>query len=143
MRRGLSIARHHGGRTVKSEPVADHAVHAPEVPSDGVINAAGGVMGDGAFGLVERPFCDRLAGLTEGPWRKQNKHEDGRYCWEGNSLHCDRASRKTRYLTPHLMDEPIAGESTHGGNPVMQNISVRDNQGKVRTTTVIGSKILP
>ena len=30
-----------------------------------------------------------------------------------------------------------------GGNPVMQNISVRDNQGKVRTTTVIGSKILP
>jgi hypothetical protein len=41
------------------------------------------------------------------------------------------------------MDEPIAGESTHGGNPVMQNISVRDNQGKVRTTTVIGSKILP
>ena len=29
------------------------------------------------------------------------------------------------------------------GNPVMQNISVRDNQGKVRTTTVIGSKILP
>ena len=31
----------------------------------------------------------------------------------------------------------------HNGNPVMQNISVRDNQGNVRTTTVIGSKILP
>lgn len=29
------------------------------------------------------------------------------------------------------------------GNPVMQNISVRDNQGKVRTTNIIGSKILP
>ena len=29
------------------------------------------------------------------------------------------------------------------GNPVMQNISVRDNEGKVRTTNVIGSKILP
>ena len=31
----------------------------------------------------------------------------------------------------------------HNGNPVMQHISVRDNEGKVRTTTVIGSKILP
>lgn len=31
----------------------------------------------------------------------------------------------------------------HNGNAVMQNISVRDNQGKVRTTTVMGSKILP
>jgi len=30
-----------------------------------------------------------------------------------------------------------------GGNPVIQNISIRDNQGQVRTTTVIGSKILP
>ena len=29
------------------------------------------------------------------------------------------------------------------GNPVVQTISVRDNEGKVRTTTVIGSKILP
>jgi hypothetical protein len=29
------------------------------------------------------------------------------------------------------------------GNPVMQNISVRDNEGKVRTTNVIGAKILP
>ena len=31
----------------------------------------------------------------------------------------------------------------HNGNPVMQNMSIRDNQGKVRTTTVISSKILP
>ncbi len=29
------------------------------------------------------------------------------------------------------------------GNPVIQNISVRDNEGKVRTTNVIGGKILP
>jgi hypothetical protein len=29
------------------------------------------------------------------------------------------------------------------GNPVMQNISVRDNQGNVRTTNVLGGKILP
>jgi len=31
----------------------------------------------------------------------------------------------------------------HRGNPVIQNISVRDDQGKVRTTNVIGGKILP
>lgn len=29
------------------------------------------------------------------------------------------------------------------GRPVMQNISIRDNQGTVRTTNVIGGKILP
>jgi hypothetical protein len=29
------------------------------------------------------------------------------------------------------------------GNPVIQNISVHDNEGKVRTTDVIGGKILP
>ena len=29
------------------------------------------------------------------------------------------------------------------GNPVIQHISVRDNEGKVRTTNVIGGKILP
>jgi hypothetical protein len=29
------------------------------------------------------------------------------------------------------------------GNPVSQHISVRDNQGNVRTTNVIGGKILP
>ena len=31
----------------------------------------------------------------------------------------------------------------YNGNPVVQNISVRYDQGKVRTTTVFGSKILP
>lgn len=31
----------------------------------------------------------------------------------------------------------------HNGRPVTQNISIRDNQGKVRTTNVIGGKILP
>jgi hypothetical protein len=29
------------------------------------------------------------------------------------------------------------------GNPVIQHISVRDNEGKVRTTNVLGGKILP
>ena len=29
------------------------------------------------------------------------------------------------------------------GNPVIQHIAVRDNEGKVRTTNVIGGKILP
>ena len=31
----------------------------------------------------------------------------------------------------------------NGGHPVTQTISIRDNQGKVRTTNVIGGKILP
>ena len=31
----------------------------------------------------------------------------------------------------------------NNGSPVTQNISVRDNQGKVGTTNVIGGKILP
>jgi hypothetical protein len=31
----------------------------------------------------------------------------------------------------------------HNGRPVAQNISVRDNDGKVRTTNVIGGKLLP
>ena len=31
----------------------------------------------------------------------------------------------------------------HRGNPIMQNISIRDNEGKVHTTNVIGGKILP
>jgi hypothetical protein len=30
----------------------------------------------------------------------------------------------------------------NNGSPVTQNISIRDNQGKVRTTNVIGGKIL-
>jgi len=29
------------------------------------------------------------------------------------------------------------------GNPAFQNVSVRDSHGGVRTTTVIGGKILP
>jgi len=29
------------------------------------------------------------------------------------------------------------------GNSVIQNVTVRDNEGKVRTTNVIGGKILP
>ena len=29
------------------------------------------------------------------------------------------------------------------GNPVIQNITVRDNEGTVRTTNVIGRKIFP
>ena len=31
----------------------------------------------------------------------------------------------------------------NNGRPVAQNISVRDNEGKVRTTNVIGGKLLP
>jgi hypothetical protein len=31
----------------------------------------------------------------------------------------------------------------NNGRPVTQNISIRDNQGKVRTTNVSGGKILP
>ena len=31
----------------------------------------------------------------------------------------------------------------NNGRPVAQNVSVRDNQGKVRTTDVIGGKIMP
>jgi hypothetical protein len=29
------------------------------------------------------------------------------------------------------------------GNPVFQHIAIRDNEGKVRTTNIIGGKILP
>ena len=29
------------------------------------------------------------------------------------------------------------------GNVVMQNITIRDDQGKIRTTQVIGGKLLP
>jgi hypothetical protein len=31
----------------------------------------------------------------------------------------------------------------HRGNSVIQNISVRDTEGKVHTTNLIGGKILP
>ena len=40
-------------------------------------------------------------------------------------------------------DRVITNTLYHRGNPVIQNISVRDNQGRVRTTNVIGGKILP
>jgi hypothetical protein len=43
----------------------------------------------------------------------------------------------------HKGERIITNTIYYNGNPVIQNISVRDNQGKVRTTTVIGSKILP
>jgi hypothetical protein len=31
----------------------------------------------------------------------------------------------------------------NNGSPVSQNVSIRDSQGNVRTTNVIGGKILP
>jgi hypothetical protein len=38
--------------------------------------------------------------------------------------------------------EKIVTNTLHNrGDPVFQNISVRDDQGKVRTTSVIGGKI--
>jgi hypothetical protein len=40
-------------------------------------------------------------------------------------------------------EQIITNTIYHRGNPVIQNIRVRDNGGKVRTTNVIGSKILP
>ena len=40
-------------------------------------------------------------------------------------------------------DRVITNTLYDRGNPVIQNISVRDNQGNVRTTNIIGSKILP
>ena len=40
-------------------------------------------------------------------------------------------------------DRVVTNTLYERGNPVIQNISVRDNQGNVRTTNVIGGKILP
>jgi hypothetical protein len=40
-------------------------------------------------------------------------------------------------------DRVITNTLYDRGNPVIQNISVRDNQGRVRVTNVIGGKILP
>jgi hypothetical protein len=38
----------------------------------------------------------------------------------------------------------IRTNTTHSdGCPVIQNVTVRDNQGNVRTTNVIGGKVLP
>jgi hypothetical protein len=43
----------------------------------------------------------------------------------------------------HKGEKIVTNTLYHRGNPVIQNISVRDDQGKVRTTSVIGGKILP
>jgi hypothetical protein len=45
--------------------------------------------------------------------------------------------------TTNRGDLVISSTLYNGGNPVSQNISVRDSQGKVTTTNVIGGKILP
>jgi len=45
--------------------------------------------------------------------------------------------------TTDMGDRIITNTIYHRTNPVIQNISVRDDQGKVRTTSVIGGKILP
>jgi hypothetical protein len=45
-------------------------------------------------------------------------------------------------ITPNG-DRIITNTIYDRGNPVIQHISVRDNEGKVRTTDVIGGKILP
>ena len=38
----------------------------------------------------------------------------------------------------------VRTNTTHSsGCPIVQNITVRDNQGNVRTTNVIGGKLLP
>jgi hypothetical protein len=49
------------------------------------------------------------------------------------------------------MDVSITQEGTvirtntmyQNGRPITQNISIRDSQGSVRTTNIIGAKILP
>ncbi len=47
--------------------------------------------------------------------------------------------------TSRSQDGDVINTNTlyNNGSPVTQNISIRDNQGKVRTTNVIGGKILP
>jgi len=38
----------------------------------------------------------------------------------------------------------VRTNTTHsGGCPVVQNVTVRDNQGNIRTTNIIGGRILP
>jgi hypothetical protein len=61
----------------------------------------------------------------------QIRNNWGEVIGEINSGFTDRGDR---IITNTLYDR---------GNPVIQNITVRDNQGKVRTTNVIGGKILP
>ena len=40
-------------------------------------------------------------------------------------------------------DRVVTNTMYHNGRPVAQNISVRDNEGSVHTTNVIGGKLLP
>jgi hypothetical protein len=61
----------------------------------------------------------------------QIRNNRGEVIGEINSGFTDKGDR---IITNTLYDR---------GNPVIQNITVRDNQGKVRTTNVIGGKILP
>ena len=61
----------------------------------------------------------------------QMRNNRGELIGEINTSFTDKGDRVT---TNTLYDR---------GNPVIQNISVRDNQGNVRTTNVMGGKILP
>ena len=40
-------------------------------------------------------------------------------------------------------DRVVTNTMYYRGNPVFQHIAIRDNEGRVRTTNVIGGKILP
>jgi len=61
----------------------------------------------------------------------QIRNNRGEVIGEINSSFTDKGDRIT---TNTIYDR---------GNPVIQHISVRDNEGKVRTTNVLGGKILP
>jgi hypothetical protein len=61
----------------------------------------------------------------------QIRNNHGEVIGEINSAFTDKGDR---IITNTIYDR---------GNPVIQNITVRDNEGKVRTTNVIGGKILP
>jgi hypothetical protein len=50
---------------------------------------------------------------------------------------------ETNTSTTDKGDRVVANTVYHNGNAVSQHISVRDNAGKVRTTNIIGGKILP
>jgi len=61
-------------------------------------------------------------------------------------LMCDNQGELVSEISTSVTDNGdriITNTIYHRGNPVIQNISVRDHQGKVGTTTVIGGKILP
>jgi hypothetical protein len=50
---------------------------------------------------------------------------------------------ETNTSTTDKGDLVVANTVYNRGNPVSQNISVRDNAGRVTTTNVLGGKILP